>query len=141
MSDFISQELYLLWLWFSVHICKMISPAILSFFQKSYFLGFSKFINKCQKEILMCTPSSCVWFFCLTMTYFVSKYHLYSSKTGNFSYDKWWCYYQTLLFNFMVSYLYSSNLFISISEMADTSATVTYNSMRVDTPSELFIWG
>ena len=31
---------------------------IFSFFQKTDFLGFSKFINKCQKEILRCVPSS-----------------------------------------------------------------------------------
>ena len=53
--------------------------------------------------------------------------------------DKWWCYQQNLLFNFMVSYLYSFNPCISISEMAGTSATVTYNSMRVDTPGQLLI--
>ena len=29
-----------------------------SFFQKSDFSGFSKFINKCQKEILRCGPPS-----------------------------------------------------------------------------------
>ena len=29
-----------------------------SFFQKSDFSGFSKFINKCQKEILRCAPPS-----------------------------------------------------------------------------------
>ena len=29
-----------------------------SFFQNSDFLGFSKFINKCQKEILGCAPPS-----------------------------------------------------------------------------------
>ena len=48
------------WLWFLVHICKMmISSAIFfSFFQNSDFLGFSKFINKCQKEILRCAPPS-----------------------------------------------------------------------------------
>ena len=31
---------------------------IFSFFQKSDFSGFSKFINKCQKEILRCAPPS-----------------------------------------------------------------------------------
>ena len=54
-------ELYLIWLWFLLHMCKiMISPAIFfSFFQYSAFSGFSKFINKCQKEILRCvSPSS-----------------------------------------------------------------------------------
>ena len=56
----VSQELYLIWLRFLVHICKMmISPAIFfSFFQNSHFLGFSKVINKCQKEILRCAPPS-----------------------------------------------------------------------------------
>ena len=31
---------------------------IFSFFQKPDFSGFSKFINKCQKEILRCAPPS-----------------------------------------------------------------------------------
>ena len=41
-------------------MCKMmISPAIsFSFFQNSDFLGFSKFINKYQKEIMRCNPPS-----------------------------------------------------------------------------------
>ena len=41
--------------------------------QKSDFLGISKFIHKCQKEIMTCTPTflTCVWLFCSTMTYFV----------------------------------------------------------------------
>ena len=34
-----------------------------SFLQNSDFSGVSKFINKCQKEILRCTPPSRVWFF------------------------------------------------------------------------------
>ena len=38
VSHFVSQELYLIWLWFFGHICKiMISPAIFSFFQNSVF--------------------------------------------------------------------------------------------------------
>ena len=54
LSHFVSQELYLIWLWFLVHVCKiMIHPA-------SFFI-FSKFISKCQKKILRCVPpSSCV---------------------------------------------------------------------------------
>ena len=54
---------------------------------KSDFFGFSKYINKCQKEILTCAPPSshmCVCF-SSTMTPFVLKYHLYSSKAGNIS--------------------------------------------------------
>ena len=35
---------------------------IFSFFEKSNFSGFSKFINKCQKGILKSSPLSCVWF-------------------------------------------------------------------------------
>ena len=40
--------------------CKMlISPAIyFSFFQNFDFLGFSNFINKCQKEVMRCVPPS-----------------------------------------------------------------------------------
>ena len=36
-----------------------------SFFQKSNFSGFSKFINDWQKEILRCAPSffTCMWFY------------------------------------------------------------------------------
>ena len=60
ISHCISQELYLIWLWFLVHTCKMmISPAIFfHFFQHSDFSGFSNFISKCQKEILRCGPPS-----------------------------------------------------------------------------------
>ena len=50
-----------IFLYYPLHMCQMmISPAIFfSFFQTSDFLGFSKFINKCQKEILRCAlPSS-----------------------------------------------------------------------------------
>ena len=50
------------WLWFLVHICKMISPAIFFIFFKVWFLGFSKLINKCPKEILRCAPPS--WHLC-----------------------------------------------------------------------------
>ena len=61
-SNSVSQELYLLWLWLLVQMCKRtISPGIFyffSFFQNSDFSGFSKFINKCQKEILRCAPPS-----------------------------------------------------------------------------------
>ena len=42
-----------------------------SFFQKSDFSGFSKFINKCQKEILRCAPpSSHVCDFLFTYSFF-----------------------------------------------------------------------
>ena len=109
-----SQEPYMIWSWFMVHICKrIISPGVsyiffqilvfgvnsgtkeqknglkwqnglsysvlknytsydsgfwftcvkwwylrqvFPFFLNSYFLGFSKFINKCQKKILRCVP-------------------------------------------------------------------------------------
>ena len=57
----ISQELCLIWLWFFVHMCKMmVSPAVFFIFSifKIDFSGFSKFINKCQKEILRCVPPS-----------------------------------------------------------------------------------
>ena len=121
-------------------LCGDISSKFFDYF-KSDFFGFSKYINKCQKEILTCAPPSshmCVCF-SSTMTPFVLKYHLYSSKAGNISLRQMWCYQQNLLFNFLVSYLYSFNSCTSISEMAGTSATVTYNSMRVDTPGELLI--
>ena len=59
MSHFVSQELYHMWLWLLVHICKMmISPANFFIFFLSYFSGFSKFINKHQKKILRCAPPS-----------------------------------------------------------------------------------
>ena len=62
-SNSISVELFFIWLWLLVHMCKlMISPAIFfffsSFFQNYDFSGFSKFINKCQKETLRCAPRS-----------------------------------------------------------------------------------
>ena len=44
---------------FGTHVEMMISPGIFfSFFQSSDFLGFSKFINKCQKEIMRWAPPS-----------------------------------------------------------------------------------
>ena len=60
-SFFVSQELYLIWLWFLLHMSKMmICPAFFfSFFQNSDFFYFSKFINKWQIEIMRCAaPSS-----------------------------------------------------------------------------------
>ena len=47
-----------------------------SFFQKSDFSGFSKFINKGQKEILEVCPTffKCVWFFLLRMTFISLKF-------------------------------------------------------------------
>ena len=56
LPHFVSQELYLIWLSFLVHMGKMISPANFFIFSKSDFSGFSKFINKRQKEILRCAP-------------------------------------------------------------------------------------
>ena len=81
ISHYISQELYLIWLWFLVYMCiMMISPAFFFFFFHFFkiliFQGFSKFINKCQKEILRCSPPFShvcgfllistfkTWFFC-----------------------------------------------------------------------------
>ena len=43
LSHFVSQEMCLIWLWFFVHICKvMISPAIFFIFSKVWFFGFFK---------------------------------------------------------------------------------------------------
>ena len=55
LSHSMSQELYFIWLWFLVHMCKvMISPAFFfSFFflfQNSDFSGFSKFINNAKRK-------------------------------------------------------------------------------------------
>ena len=48
---------------FGTHL-KNDDPAIIfHFFQNSDFLGFSKFINKCQKEVLRCALFMCVIFF------------------------------------------------------------------------------
>ena len=67
LSHSVSQELFLIWLKFLVHMCKMsncfsfffnFSSNFFSFFQNSDFSGFSEFINKCQKEILRCAPPS-----------------------------------------------------------------------------------
>ena len=59
LSHSVSQELYLIWLWFLVHMCKiMIYPELFSICQNSDFSSFSKFINKCKKEILSCVPPS-----------------------------------------------------------------------------------
>ena len=41
LSHSVSQKLYIIWLWFLVHMCKMfISPAIYFIFSKFFFLGF-----------------------------------------------------------------------------------------------------
>ena len=46
----ISQELYLIWLWFLVHLCKMmISPAIFFIFSKFWFFGLLRGKVKGQK--------------------------------------------------------------------------------------------
>ena len=72
LSHSVSQELYLILFWFLVHICKMmIFPSIfVSCFQISDFSGFSELINKCQKEILRCAPTSshvCDFFFVIKL--------------------------------------------------------------------------
>ena len=85
-SFFVSQELYLIWLWFLVHMCKMmISPAIFLFyfflfFQNSEFLGFSKFINKCQKEIIRCVPPSHVCDFSYILVSLKKGVHMECNK-------------------------------------------------------------
>ena len=67
LSHAISQELYLMWLWFLVHICKMISPAFFFiFFKILIFSFFSKFINK-SHLLKMCVI-------------FVILYHFFSSR-------------------------------------------------------------
>ena len=55
LSHSMSQELYFIWLWFLVHMCKvMISPAFFFpfffLFQNSDFSGFSKFINNAKRK-------------------------------------------------------------------------------------------
>ena len=54
-SFFVSQELYLIWLWFLVHMCKMmISPA--------FFFFFFSYFQKVNYEV--CSNFfTCVWFF------------------------------------------------------------------------------
>ena len=53
-----------------------------SFFQNTDFLGFSKLINKCQKEILKCAPASLhVCNFCFNVKLFVHRGH------ANFNFD------------------------------------------------------
>ena len=54
MSRAISQE-QSIWSWFLVHMCK---NKFIFIFSKFWFSGFSKFINKCKKEILRCVPPS-----------------------------------------------------------------------------------
>ena len=58
LTHCISQEQYHL-VWFLVHTCKMISPAIFFLFlQSSDFSGFSILIKKCKQEILRCALAS-----------------------------------------------------------------------------------
>ena len=43
LTHFVSQELYLIWFWFLVHMCQMIiSPANFFIFSKVWFFGFFK---------------------------------------------------------------------------------------------------
>ena len=52
-----------------------------SFFQKSDFSSFSKFINKCQKEILSCvSPSSHVCDFFVKLWFILSQLKLSSTE-------------------------------------------------------------
>ena len=173
---------------------------IFSFSQKSDFLGFSKFINKCQKEFLRCTPPSSHGcnFFCQTMTYFVPNgvitdritkmypklhhneklwlYHL-PRFISSFLYDpaKTACLFEKFIFELEAFYSFKVScilvrevislkknggviskiyclilwspictplILVSASvKMAGTSATVTYNSMRVCTSGELLYKG
>ena len=46
LSHFISQEPYIIWLWFLVHMCKMIYPAIFSFFKILIFGVFREIKGK-----------------------------------------------------------------------------------------------
>ena len=65
-SHCISQELYIIWLWFLVHMCKMmISPAIFFlFFKILVFRVFQSLsINAIRKFWGVPTVFTCVWFF------------------------------------------------------------------------------
>ena len=58
---------------------------IFSFFQKSDFSGFSKFINKCQMEILRCAPpSSHVCDFFVTLWLILSELELSRTELPNY---------------------------------------------------------
>ena len=131
------------WLWFSVHICKMISPAIFLIFFKVWFLGFSKFINKCPKEIPRCAPHS--WHLCdffvklwlilsQNMTCILVRQVISLKRNGGVI-SKIYC---LILWSPICTPL----ILVSASvKMAGTSATVTYNSMRVCTSGELLYKG
>ena len=58
LSHSVSQELYLMWLWFLVQIWQWWYLQFFSFCKNSAFTSFSKFINKCQTEILKGAPPS-----------------------------------------------------------------------------------
>ena len=65
MPHFVSQELYLIWLWFLGHVCKMVvSPANFFFFKSLIFLVFR--IHQMPKGNSEVCPTflTCVWFFC-----------------------------------------------------------------------------
>ena len=65
LSHSVSRELYLIWLCFLEHMCKMmISPAIFSLFSKVWFFGFfivHQWMAKGNSEV--CSTFTCVWFF------------------------------------------------------------------------------
>ena len=57
LSNSMSQKLCFIW-WHTYVKWWYLQQFFFSFFQNSDFLGFSKFISKCQKEILRCAPPS-----------------------------------------------------------------------------------
>ena len=65
LSHSVSEELYLIWLCFLEHMCKMmISQAFFPLFSKVWFFGFFKvhqWMAKGNSEV--CSTCTCVWFF------------------------------------------------------------------------------
>ena len=98
LSLSISQELYIIWLSFMLHMCKMIiSPGVFSFFSKFWFfrlLGSKRPKNgpKWQKNSVCCTP------YLKNHTSF--DYHLW------YTFVKWWYLQVFFFFSFFKVFIF-----------------------------------
>ena len=115
------------------------------FFQKSDFTAFQSSINKCQKDILRCSPPSCltwVWLFLLNYDLFRPSWSYQGQNYQNVPQISQRNIVPLVLIYCLIlwSPICTPLIFVSVSaKMAGTSVTVTYNSMRVYTPDELLI--
>ena len=106
-----SQKLCFIW-WHTYVKWWYLQQFFFSFFQNSDFLGFSKFISKCQKEILRCAPPSshvCDFFSYFYLCSLSCSVLLFLSLPFIFLYFFPFFFFLTLLFfSFLVLFLFWS---------------------------------